>query len=152
PMSFDLERFPQSAENLLGEHARRLFVGDGRKKNRELIASQPRDGVDRAQGTLQARAELTKDRVSHLVSERVVDLLETVEVEKTEWERNPFALGHQQSLVEPVAEKNSVGKSCQKIIKSLPLERFQVSHPLADVPKHRDPVGRPRDAGRNRSQ
>src|SRR5262249_54976790 len=104
------------------------------------------------QSAFQARAELPQQRVAGLMTEGVVDLLEAVEVEKAESERNPFALGHQESLIEPVAEQDAIGKTRQEIVEGLPLESLEMSHSLARVPQHRHPMSGPILTRRNRRQ
>jgi hypothetical protein len=52
------------------------------QQDRELVAAQPRDGVARAQHAGDPRADELEQLVAAVVAERVVDLLELVEVEQ----------------------------------------------------------------------
>ena len=57
-----------------------LEVGRVRGQDRELVAAEPGDGVPLAQRGHEPRADLLEQRVAAVVSERVVDLLEPVQV------------------------------------------------------------------------
>ena len=64
---------------------RRRVVDVGvEQRHHELVAAQPDDQVRVAQRVLEARAELPQELVAGRMAERVVDLLEAVEVEEHE--------------------------------------------------------------------
>ena len=65
--------------------ARRRLVA-GLEDDRELVAAEARERVVVAQELLQARADLAQDLVAGVVAERVVELLEAVEVDQQQRE------------------------------------------------------------------
>ena len=54
----------------------------GVEHDRELVAAEPRERVARPQRLLQARADLAQHLVAGVMPERVVELLEAVEVDQ----------------------------------------------------------------------
>jgi hypothetical protein len=58
----------------------------GLEDDRELVAAQPRERVVLAQQLLQPRADLAQHLVAGVVAERVVELLEAVEVDQQQGE------------------------------------------------------------------
>eukprot|EP01136_Pigoraptor_vietnamica_P033089 Opistho-1_new@95611 len=90
--ALERERLPQHLE-----HAPRNGLGTARiglvQQHHELVATEPRHGVDLAQAGLQPLGHLDEHAVAEHVTERVVDLLEAVEVEEQQRERRlDFAL------------------------------------------------------------
>ena len=59
--------------------ARRRRAAD--EQHRELVATEPCDQIGRAAGGAQSVGDLDEQSVAHVVTERVVDLLEAVEVD-----------------------------------------------------------------------
>ena len=57
-------------------------VGEVRQQDDELVAAEPGDAVALPHDPRQPRPDLLKQQVAVVVAERVVDLLETVEVEQ----------------------------------------------------------------------
>ena len=72
----------QRIDQALGDPARGREIGRARQQHRELVAAQPRHGVDLAQRPLQPRTDLGQQQVADVMAERVVDVLEAVEVEQ----------------------------------------------------------------------
>ena len=81
-MPFDLERIVERLQKPLGGGPDLLGVGHVGQQNRELVAADPRDRVLRTQPTLDSTGDLLEERVADQVPERVVDVLEAVDVEK----------------------------------------------------------------------
>ena len=78
------------------------------------------------------------------MAERVVDVLEPIEVEKEDPEHVLVAPGGQQGLPKPVAEEAPVGKSGQRVVERLILESVGVRLALGDVAHCRyEQVARP---------
>ena len=69
-------------EDLLPDLGAGVGVGRGRQQDGELVAAEPGDRVARAQDAGDARADELQQLVAAVVAERVVDLLELVEVEE----------------------------------------------------------------------
>ena len=63
------------------------LVRDVLEQNRELVAAQPGNGVALAQRGAQARRDRLQHPVAGVVAERVVDVLEVVEVQEQNGER-----------------------------------------------------------------
>ena len=77
-----LEGFQQATRDRL-----RLFLGGPREEHRELVASDPRDQVPVLDHGPESRSDLLKDEIAHRVAERVVDVLEAIEVQEHQPER-----------------------------------------------------------------
>ena len=81
-------RIPPTRERALERRAQPQAGGAGRRlvagveHDRELVAAEPRERVAGPQRLLQARADLAQDLVAGVVAERVVELLEAVEVDQ----------------------------------------------------------------------
>ena len=73
------QRVADAAPDLTDVARRRSWRVD---EDGELIASEPRDLVASAQRTAKPRADLPQERIARRMTERVVDLLEAVEIEE----------------------------------------------------------------------
>ena len=102
-----LERLPQ----LAGDDDGRGRVHDAREEHAELVSTQPRHRVALSQRAAEAVAGLLEQVVAARVPERVVDLLEAVEVHDHDgdWEVVPARDG--QRLADAVVEERPVGRS-----------------------------------------
>ena len=76
----DGERLAQAGEQALGDLVGGLGADRVVQEDPELVAAEPRDGVAGAQRRAQPRGDLLQQPVALVVAERVVDLLEVVEV------------------------------------------------------------------------
>ena len=76
----------------------------------ELVAAEAGHRVRAAQGGAQPPADLHQQRVAGVVAERVVDVLEAVEVHHGHGELAALALGDRDGLLDPVAEQGAVGQ------------------------------------------
>src|SRR5205807_7576479 len=88
----------------------------------ELVAAESREGVAGPAGVLEALRDLLEELIAGVVAERVVDLLEAVEVDQQHGERVRRALGPRERLVEPVAEERAVREPGQPVVEGLPRE------------------------------
>jgi hypothetical protein len=59
---------------------------------RELVAAEPRHGVTRTRDVFQTDRELLEHSIAGMVAQRVVDVLEAVEVEQHQCEAGAIAL------------------------------------------------------------
>jgi hypothetical protein len=81
------ERRVQAVAQAPGDrHGRLGFDGPG-EQDGELVTAEARQQVVRAQRRLQPRADALQQQVAHVMAERVVELLEAVEVEQQERQR-----------------------------------------------------------------
>ena len=72
------QRVHQSTPQVVGIHLRGNVLG----QNGELVATQPRDGVDGAHGAAQSLADRGEQQVARRVAKAVVDRLEVIEVQE----------------------------------------------------------------------
>ena len=82
----------------------------------ELVAAEPRDRVDFAQMFPQPGGNLLQDLVARAVAERVVDLLEAVQVEEHEADQRAAATGTRHGQMQPVEEQAAVGQPGQHVV------------------------------------
>src|SRR6266446_6564292 len=79
-MALDLVRLADDLDHAAGEHARIFGLLDGGLNDRKFVASKTRDGINFPNAPAQPLGGIPQERVSHRVSERVVYLLEVIEV------------------------------------------------------------------------
>ena len=91
--------------------ARQLF-----EQERELVATEPGDRVHRAQHRLQPVRQPRQQAVAGGVPERVVDLLEVVDVEEQDRDRGVVAARAVQSDAEAVEEQRPVGEPRERVV------------------------------------
>ena len=87
----------------------------------ELVAAEAGDGVGGAQRRLEPLGDLLEQHVAVVVAERVVDLLEVVEVHDHHREAAVAALGGAQRLLDAVAEQHAVGQAGERVVQRLVL-------------------------------
>ena len=108
----DLERRLQRDADAAAELGRPRQPGAGQQQ-RELVAAEARDQPGVAHRLLQARAELGQQPVAGVVAERVVELLEAVEVDHRDRERRVAVAPS--SAVEPLVEQAAVREPGQLV-------------------------------------
>ena len=84
------------------------LLGAGVDQHRVLVAAQAREQVASAEAVAQARADLAEQHVAGVVTERVVELLEAVEVDHDQ--RGGLVAATGQALTERVEEAAAVGQ------------------------------------------
>ncbi len=89
------------------------------QQHRELVAAEPRDGVDLAQRRPQARTGLAQQLVAVVVAEGVVDVLEPVEVDEQQPRRRPRAPVRPQRLREAVGQQRAVRQAGQPVVQAV---------------------------------
>ena len=99
--------------------SRRLAVL--RQQQAELVAAEPRDRVGRSQHVLQPPRELLEQRVADVVAQRVVDLLEAVDVHHHHRDPAAFAARRQDGLPDPVVEERPVREPGEPVVQRLVL-------------------------------
>ena len=99
----------------------------------ELVSSEARRRVARAQAAPEPRADLAQDRVSPRVAERVVDELELVEVHEQDGEPSRLPRRPRDRLLEPVLEECPVRQSGQRVVIREPLDLALGLEARADV-------------------
>ncbi|KQW97190.1 hypothetical protein ASC94_10405 [Massilia sp. Root418] len=89
----------------------------------ELVAAQARHGVAVAHRGLQPARHQPEHFVAGLVAQRVVDLLELVQVHQQHRHQCLVALGRVQRLLQPVPQQVAVGQAGQRIVVDFVLEQ-----------------------------
>jgi hypothetical protein len=87
---------------------------------------------------------LAEDAIAGLMAERVVDVLEAVEIDEQDGQPGLVAVRTLQCLVQPVAQQQAVGQAGQRVVVCLVVELSCASAQLGDVGEYPDIVG---DAG-----
>ena len=85
------------------------------RKHRELVAAHARDDALGPDALDQARAQLAQQLVAVVVAQRVVDLLEAVQVQQHHRKRLAGAAGASQLVLELGAEALAVGEAGQLV-------------------------------------
>src|SRR5262245_40009838 len=85
----DVERRRYRARDALRGPRRVRSLGDAVEQDRELVAAEPRREVDLAQASLEPLSERDKQLIAGEVAERVVHVLESIEVEQHDREAGP---------------------------------------------------------------
>ena len=99
----------------------------------ELVATEPRDRVARADRSLEAAPDFLKDRVAGRMAEAVVDGLEVVEVDEHDSDRRAAATRALDGVVDSVGEQRAVGEARHGVVERLVGELILELLPLADV-------------------
>ena len=138
-LKWQLERVDQRVGQMLHLGGRR----DPLYQNRKLVATEPRHRVRGARGLHDALRDRLQQPVACVMAERIVDVLEVVEVEEHDRDRAVAALGEGHRVLHPIAEQVAIGEQRQGIVeRELPqllLERLA----LADVAEiERQPLDR----------
>ena len=93
----------------------RLFCRRLREQQGELVAADPAEDVAGARAGFQESRGLHQRSVSRLVTVRVVDALEVIEVEKHERKRPSIALGTSNLTFDPLLERAMVQQTGQRV-------------------------------------
>ena len=94
-----------------GDLVHRVGVGQALDQHDELVTAEARDRRIGPADGLDPAGDLDEQGVADLVTERVVDELEPVDVEQQHRARPVDALQPGQRLVEPVGEQRAVGQA-----------------------------------------
>jgi len=95
-----------------------------RGNNRELVAAEPRHQVVAAQRMRQPQRDVADQFVADRMTERVVDVLEMVEVHKEQGDPGFLAAGRFDRLRDPVVEQGPVGETGEAVVQRLLLQRI----------------------------
>jgi hypothetical protein len=99
----------------------------------KLISTEATHRVRFAEDSPQTSSNFLEYAIAMLVTERVVDFLEAIQVEDEECLRLPLALCSKQRLLEPVHEEGAIWKSGETVVERLVLKSFGLGFPLGDV-------------------
>ena len=96
-------RLGHDLSDLGRERARRIEIVDIALQDRELVAAEARHNVIVADRAAHPRRHLTQQRVADGMAERIVDVLEMIEIEIKHGERLGAAIGGGESSVQCAA-------------------------------------------------
>ncbi len=111
---------------LRGQH-RAVDVGQ-RQDDRELVAAEARHGVGIAQHAADAPGHPLQDAIAGVMAQRVVDLLEAVQVEQQQRDGCSLAVGDPRRLLEAIVQERPVRQLGQRVVIR------QVRQALLDAP------------------
>ncbi len=113
----DFERLAERRDDALRQRFRRLaLIGLAGLNDGELVAAEPGQHVGFAQQRFQARRHFDQQRVAGGMAERIVDLLEAIEVEQQDGERLLQAAVARGGFLDLLNERRAIGKSGQRVM------------------------------------
>ena len=112
-----------------------------RQQHGELVAAQARQSVAMAKHLAQPQRDLTQQLVAVGVPERVVDLLEAVEVDEQDRELVVAARGEGERALDPVLEQHAVRQAGERVVGGLAAEpaRGERHDPIERRPDEQQP-------------
>ena len=119
----------------------RLVERAAREQHRELVAADARDGVRIAHALLEQRRDLAQQVVAGDVPARVVDELESVEIEVADDVADAFAARGVERRLEPPLELRAVDEARQRVVARLIRHLARETAQLADVVEDHDAAG-----------
>ena len=114
-MPRDLARPRQRLDDLGGYLCCILGLLQALQRHHELVAAQPRQRVSFADTALHAVGHLLEQQVADLVAERIVDVLEAIEIDEQQRQRLPGAARCHDALLQAVVEQHAIGQFGQRI-------------------------------------
>jgi hypothetical protein len=123
--------------DLPGHRCRGRHVGRVSGQDRELVSTEPRDRIDVSQRVEQTLGDLFEHAVAVVVAERVVDLLEPIEVHHHHGALLAGPLSRRQRLKHVHAEQRAVGQAGEPVVQCLVLEPLGVGLTLGDIAHER---------------
>ena len=121
----DLERLAQDVEHAFGDQFRPGVEAGAFHEHHELVAAEPTDGIAVAQHRGQPHRDRLEQLVAGTVPERVVDVLEPVEVDEQRGGRHVVPSAPGQHRVHAVEDEDAVGETGQGVVQRLMPDAFQ---------------------------
>ena len=115
-VTVDRERLGEIGEDARGDALGLRGVGDVGNADDELVAAQARDGVLFAPRRGEARRYGGQQHVADGVAERIVDVLEAVEIEEEDRELAPAAMRAGDRLSDAIGEQRTVRQAGERIV------------------------------------
>ena len=128
----DLDNAREVLEEALRDAYRESF-GRLVEQERELVAAEASQRVCGPDRLRETRRNHLQQLVAGAVTERVVDLLEAVEVDEENRETISGTRGARERLLEPVAEERTVGEPGEAVVERLPRQLLLEPDALGDV-------------------
>ncbi|GAO22120.1 hypothetical protein ALISP_1940 [Alicycliphilus sp. B1] len=117
----------------LGRHALSALGVRARQQQHELVAAQARHGVALAHGALQAPGDLHQQGIAHAVAQRIVDMLEVVQVEEHHGQRRAVLLRQADGLLAPFGQQHAVGQLRQGVVVRHAVDALLVAAAVLDL-------------------
>ena len=131
----ELERFLDRAQHARRHAPRSAKIADRWQNHGEFVAAEAGDGIRLADDADKALAQFGEEQVAHVVPERIVDVLEAVQVEHEQGDRERGASprGPLDGLLEPVVEQNAIRQPGQRVVEGLVGELILLTPPLGNI-------------------
>ncbi|MNR29101.1 hypothetical protein D3C85_1464670 [compost metagenome] len=107
-MVVDLVGLARGFEQLVGDARRAMRVGAGQQQH-ELVAADARDRILFAHHRAQPLGDLHQQGVAHAVTQRIVDMLEMVQVQEDRGQRRVVVARQLDGLGAAVGEQGAIG-------------------------------------------
>ena len=112
----DQERQAHRLDHLLGRAHRVAGIAEFAQHHGELIATQARQRVATADAILQSGGNLAQQVVAGGMPERVVDVLEAIQIHVDHRDLLAVATGAGQCLAEPILEQQAIGQAGEGVM------------------------------------
>jgi hypothetical protein len=132
PVAIDVEGFVDEVQSPVGDPSCRVSV-TGREDESELVAPESGDEIALSQVGPQPFAQLDEQPVAVMMTERVVDLLEAIEIQHEHRDRCSLVPGVVEPTAEAVREQAPIGETGEPVVQRLMAKRRCRERPLGDV-------------------
>jgi hypothetical protein len=140
----DLERQLAENERFLERRVdprrefRRVLRRTSRKENSELVAAETGDRLACPQSVAKPASELEQELISGLVTERIIHLLEAIDVEQNDGRLAVLPPRPEDRLLDPVAEERAVRQAREVVVERPVLDLLHLPpHPARNAPEDR---------------
>jgi len=114
-------------------HARRAVRVRSGQQQDELVAPEPRDGVAVAHHGPQALGDLDEQGIAHAVAERIVDVLEVVQIQEHHGQGRAVLLGHADRMLGAFGQQGPVRQPGERIVVGQPVDALLVVLAVVDL-------------------
>ncbi len=114
---FDLERRAQRSQHLLGHRLDVMLRLHHGQADHKFVSAQARDDVALPQSGSQTRRNRLQQTVAHLMSEGVVHVLETVQVQHEDHNPSLVAGRQRDRLTQQILQQSAIRQSGQRVVK-----------------------------------
>jgi hypothetical protein len=121
-VALDLERRFECAHHLVGD-SQRLLVAGGRQQEGEFIAAEARHRIGIAHHAPHAPGRLAQHGIAAGMAQRIVDLLEVIEIGEHEGKAVMIALRRANRLRQPVHQQHAIRQAGERIVHGLEFQR-----------------------------
>ena len=130
-----------SRPEALGGDGRRPVIGQRGKYDRELVTPEPCHRIRVARAVLQTPSDLTQQQIPDVVPERVVDVLEIVQIDQQQGGETSIAPCLRHRPLQPILEQQPVRQARQDVVMGEVVNLRLGLDPSGDVPLHGHEMG-----------